>query len=74
MSTELGWWVMGMMYRVEGLVRQIRVWNLNYDRNSVGQSVLVSGIHLGIVTKFFFLLQIFFRQLRVSYFVAPSLT
>jgi hypothetical protein len=26
------------------------------------------------VTKFFFLLQIFFRQLRVSYFVAPSLT
>jgi hypothetical protein len=43
---------------------------LNYDRNSVGQS----GTHLGPATNFFFLLEIFFRQLRVCYFVAPSLT
>jgi hypothetical protein len=47
---------------------------LNYDRQSVGQSVLVSGTHLGPVTIFFFLLEVFFRQLRVCYFVAPSLT
>jgi hypothetical protein len=47
---------------------------LIYDRQSVGQSVLVSGTHLGPVTNFFFLLEISFRQLRVCYFVAPSLT
>jgi hypothetical protein len=39
---------------------------------TVGQSILVSGTHLGPATKF--LLEIFFRQLRVCYFVAPSLT
>jgi hypothetical protein len=47
---------------------------LNYDRQSVGQSVLVSGTHLEPATNFFFLLEIFFRQLRVCCFVAPSLT
>jgi hypothetical protein len=47
---------------------------LNYDRQSVGQSVLVSGTHLGPATNFFFLLEIFFGQLRVCYFVSPSLT
>jgi hypothetical protein len=47
---------------------------LNYDRQSGGQSVLVSGIRLGPRDQFFFLLEIFFRQLRVCYFVAPSLT
>jgi hypothetical protein len=36
---------------------------LYYDRRLVDQSVLVSGT-----------LEIFFRQLRVCYFVAPSLT
>jgi hypothetical protein len=46
---------------------------LVYDRQSVGQSVLVSGTHLDPATNFF-LLEIFFRQLRVCYFVAPSLT
>jgi hypothetical protein len=46
---------------------------LIYDRQSVGQSVLVSGAHLGPMT-FFFLLGISFRQLRLCYFVAPSLT
>jgi hypothetical protein len=46
---------------------------LNYDRQSVGQSVLVSGTHLGPATNSFFL-EIFFRQLQVCYFVAPSLT
>jgi hypothetical protein len=43
---------------------------LNYDRQSVGQSVLVSGTR----DQFFFLLKIFFSQLRVCYFIAPSLT
>jgi hypothetical protein len=47
---------------------------LIYDRQSVGQSVLVSGTDLGPVTNFFSLLEIFFRQLRICYFVAPSLT
>jgi hypothetical protein len=45
----------------------------HYGRQSVGQSFLVSGPHPGPATKFFFLLEIFLRQLRVSYFVAPSL-
>jgi hypothetical protein len=44
--------------------------NLICDRHSVGQSVLVSGAHLGPVTN----LEISFRQLSVCYFVAPSLT
>jgi hypothetical protein len=47
---------------------------LIYDRQSVGQSVLVSSTHLGPATKLFFLLEILFTQLRVCYFVAPSLT
>jgi hypothetical protein len=47
---------------------------LIYDRQSVGQSVLVSGAHLGPATNSFFLLEISFRQLRVCYFVVPSLT
>jgi hypothetical protein len=47
---------------------------LIYDRRSVGQSVLVSGAHLEPMTRFLFLLEISFRQLRVSYFIAPSLT
>jgi hypothetical protein len=46
---------------------------LIYDRQSVGQCVLVPGTHLGPVTNFFSLLEIFFRQLWV-YFVVPSLT
>jgi hypothetical protein len=46
---------------------------LIYDRQSVGQSVLVSGDHLGPLTNFL-LLEIPFRHLRVCYFVAPSLT
>jgi hypothetical protein len=41
-----------------------------YDRQSVGQSVMVSGT----CDQFFFLFEISFRQLCVSYFVAPSLT
>jgi hypothetical protein len=43
-------------------------------KSSVGQSVLVSGAHLGPATNFSFLLEISFRQMRVCYFVAPSLT
>jgi hypothetical protein len=45
-----------------------------YDRQSIDQSVPVPGTHLGPVTNFFSLLETFFRQLRVCYFVAPSLT
>jgi hypothetical protein len=56
------------------LVDLILKLTLIYDRQSVGQSVLVSGVHLGPTTKFFFLLGIFFRQLRVCYLVAPTLT
>jgi hypothetical protein len=41
---------------------------LIYDRQSVGQSVLVSGAHLGPVTNFSFSLKFPY------YFVAPSLT
>jgi hypothetical protein len=41
----------------------------HYDRQSVGQSVLLSETR----DQFFFLLEIFFRQLRACYFVAPSL-
>jgi hypothetical protein len=44
------------------------------NRQSVGQSVLVSSTHLELMTNFFFLLEIFFRQLQVCYFVAPPLT
>jgi hypothetical protein len=47
---------------------------IHYDRQSVGQSVLVSGAHLGPATNFSFSLRFSFRQLRVCYFVAPSLT
>jgi hypothetical protein len=47
---------------------------LNYDRQSVGQSVLVSGAHLGPATNFTFSLKFSFRHLRVCYFVAPFLT
>jgi hypothetical protein len=51
-----------------------KLWSWSYDRQSVGQYVLVSGSSSGTRDQFFFLLEIFFRQLRVCYFVAPSLT
>jgi hypothetical protein len=40
-------------------------------RPIVGQSVLVSGTHLGL-DQFFFLLEIFFRQLRLLFYSALS--
>jgi hypothetical protein len=45
-----------------------------YDRQSIGQSVF--GVRHPSWTRdqFFFLLEIYFKQLRVYYFVAPSLT
>jgi hypothetical protein len=58
---------------MEGAGRHMKL-KLIYDRQSVGQSVLVPGNHLGPVTNFVSLLEIFFRQLRTCYFVAPSLT
>jgi hypothetical protein len=36
----------------------------HYERQSVGQSVLVSGAHLGPATNFSFFLRFSFRQLR----------
>jgi hypothetical protein len=47
---------------------------LIYDRQSVGQSVLVSGAHLGPVTNFSFATKFLFRHLRFCKLVAPSLT
>jgi hypothetical protein len=47
---------------------------LIYHRQSVGQSVLVSRRPSGTCDQFFFLLEISCRQLRLCYFVAPSLT
>jgi hypothetical protein len=50
---------------------------LRYDRQSVGLSRPVRlGVRhpSGTRHQFFFLLEIFFRQLRVCYFVRPSLT
>jgi hypothetical protein len=48
---------------------------LIYDRQSVGQSVLVSGARpSGTSDQIVLLLKISFRQLRLCYFVAPSLT
>jgi hypothetical protein len=58
---------------VTSLILQLKL-QLIYDRQSVGQSVLVSGAHLGPVTNFSVLLEISFRQLRVCNFVEPSLT
>jgi hypothetical protein len=46
----------------------------HYDRQSVGQSNLVPGAHLGPAINFSFSLRFYFRQLTVCYFVAPSLT
>jgi hypothetical protein len=47
---------------------------LYYDRRSVWQSVLVSGTHLGPATNFPLLSLIIFRQLRVCWCGALSLT
>jgi hypothetical protein len=47
---------------------------LIYDRQSVGQSILVSGANLGPVTNFSFAMKFFCRQLRLCYYVASSLT
>jgi hypothetical protein len=46
---------------------------INYNRQSVGRPV---GLRhpSGTSDQFFFLLEIFFRQFPVRYFVAPSLT
>jgi hypothetical protein len=46
---------------------------LIYNRQSVSQSVLVSGAHLRPETNLIFFLEISFGLLRVCYFVAPSL-
>jgi hypothetical protein len=46
---------------------------INYDSQSVGQSVLLSGTHLGPAANFF-LHEIFSRQWQVRYFLAPYLT
>jgi hypothetical protein len=47
---------------------------LNYDRQSVGQSVLVSGTHLGPANNFCFCLKFSLDSCGFVFFVAPSLT
>jgi hypothetical protein len=47
---------------------------LYYNRQSVGQSVLVSGLHQGPWPIFLSPWNFFLRQLRVCYFVSPTLT
>jgi hypothetical protein len=47
---------------------------LNYNRQSVGQSVLVSGTHLGPATNFSFSLKFSLDSCGFVIFVAPSLT
>jgi hypothetical protein len=60
-------------FEVEVEVNLLKL-KLIYDRQSVGQSVLVSGTHLGPVTNFPFSLTFPLDSLRVCYFIAPSLT
>jgi hypothetical protein len=47
---------------------------LHYDRRSVGQSVLVTGTHQGPATNCYSFFLIIFRQMRVCWLWAPSLT
>jgi hypothetical protein len=48
---------------------------LFYDQWSVGQSILVSGHHLGHATKFSIpSMKFVFKQLRFFWYEAPSLT
>jgi hypothetical protein len=47
---------------------------LIYDRRSAGQSVLMSGTHLGPTTNFSFSLKFFLDSCGVVIFLAPSLT
>jgi hypothetical protein len=61
-----------MFSRSAVLIAKLKL-KLIYDRQSVGQSVLVSGTHLGPVTNFSFSLK-FPLDNCVCYFVAPSLT
>jgi hypothetical protein len=58
-----------------GTQRSERKSKLSYDRRSVGQSVMVSGHHLGPATdKSFIFMETIFRHSRVSSRGAPSLT
>jgi hypothetical protein len=47
---------------------------LNFDRQSVGQSVLVAGAHLGPATNSSFCLKFSLDSWRVCCFLAPPLT
>jgi hypothetical protein len=61
------WGVFGAVLRAKS--------ELFYDRRSIGQSVLVSGHHLGPATNFSFtFMEIIFKQLGGCYYGAPSLT
>jgi hypothetical protein len=54
----------GIITRLHTAAKDFK-FKLIYDRQSVGQSVLVLGTHLGPLTNIFSLLEIFFRQLQV---------
>jgi hypothetical protein len=47
---------------------------LNYDQQSVSQSVMVSGTHLGPATNFSFSFKFSLDSWRVCYFAVASLT
>jgi hypothetical protein len=57
-------WIFGQVFLENNLKLK-----LNYDR----QSVSLCQAPIGTRNQFFFLLEIFFKQLWVCYFVAPSL-
>jgi hypothetical protein len=59
----------GLLYQPRMMDDELKL-KLNYDRQSVGHSVLVSGSHLELMTRFLFSVW----QLRVSCCAAPSLT
>jgi hypothetical protein len=74
MYTETGFC---LLYQVEptqgGLVIQVSFYLKSKSKSHYGQSVLVSGAHLGPATNFSISLRFSFRQF-VCYVVAPSLT
>jgi hypothetical protein len=57
--------------RIHTLIEEV---NFSYDRQSVGQSVLVSSAHLGPVINFSFSLKFSLDSCGLVIFVAPSLT
>jgi hypothetical protein len=68
------YYVVRVMYVVYAYIAEVGQLQLIYDRQSVGQSVLVSGAHLGPVTNFAFSLKFPLDSCGFCNFVAPFLT